>query len=52
MRYKEEIDNFWKRLSAVPEAEQCGWLKDQFGISWQIAPAVLEKLMGDPSRSQ
>ena len=49
---QEEIDYFREKLSAVPEAEQCGWLKDQFGVSWQIVPAILEKLMSDPSRSQ
>jgi predicted 3-demethylubiquinone-9 3-methyltransferase (glyoxalase superfamily) len=35
---QEEIDDYWSRLSFVPEAEQCGWLKDQFGLSWQIVP--------------
>jgi len=49
---QEEIDYYWEKLSAVPEAEQCGWLKDQFGISWQIVPTILEKLMSDPSRSE
>ena len=49
---QEEIDYYWKKLSAVPEAEQCGWLKDQFGVSWQIVPTVLEKLLSDSSRSQ
>lgn len=49
---QEEIDYFWEKLSAVPEAEQCGWLKDQFGVSWQIVPKILEQLMSDPSRSQ
>jgi len=49
---QEEIDYYWEKLSALPEAEQCGWLKDQFGVSWQIVPAVLEKLMSDPDRSQ
>lgn len=49
---QKEIDYYWEKLSAVPEAEQCGWLQDQFGVSWQIVPAVLEKLMGDPSRTQ
>jgi predicted 3-demethylubiquinone-9 3-methyltransferase (glyoxalase superfamily) len=48
---QEEIDYYWGKLSAVPEAEQCGWLKDQFGISWQIVPSVLGKLMSDPARS-
>jgi predicted 3-demethylubiquinone-9 3-methyltransferase (glyoxalase superfamily) len=49
---QEEIDYYWNKLSAVPEAEQCGWLKDQYGVSWQIIPAILEKLMSDPSRSE
>jgi predicted 3-demethylubiquinone-9 3-methyltransferase (glyoxalase superfamily) len=40
-----EIDYYWERLSAVPEAEQCGWLKDKFGVSWQIAPAAMEEMM-------
>lgn len=43
---QEEIDYFWDKLSAVPEAEQCGWVKDQFGVSWQIVPANLDELMG------
>ena len=43
---QDEIDYFWKALSAVPEAEQCGWLKDRFGISWQIVPAKMGELMG------
>lgn len=41
-----EIDYFWKQLSAVPEAEQCGWLKDKFGVSWQIVPSQMGALMG------
>ena len=49
---QEEIDYYWGKLSAVPEAEQCGWLKDQFGVSWQIVPTILGKLMSDPSRSE
>lgn len=49
---QQEIDYYWDKLSAVPEAEQCGWLKDQFGISWQIVPTILEKLMSDPARSE
>jgi len=44
---QEEIDDYWGKLSFVPEAEQCGWLKDKFGVSWQIVPAVLEKMMLD-----
>lgn len=45
---QEEIDDLWRALSAVPEAEQCGWLQDKYGISWQIIPAVLPELMRDP----
>jgi predicted 3-demethylubiquinone-9 3-methyltransferase (glyoxalase superfamily) len=48
---QEEIDHYWK-LSAVPEAEQCGWLKDAYGVSWQVTPAVLEKLMNDPDKEK
>jgi predicted 3-demethylubiquinone-9 3-methyltransferase (glyoxalase superfamily) len=47
-----EIDAYWERLSAVPEAEQCGWLKDRYGLSWQIVPAVMEEMMltGSPEQ--
>jgi predicted 3-demethylubiquinone-9 3-methyltransferase (glyoxalase superfamily) len=45
---QEEIDRCWSALSAVPEAERCGWLKDRFGVSWQIVPAVLPAMMSDP----
>ena len=49
---QEEVDYFWGKLSAVPEAEQCGWAKDKYGLSWQIIPAVLGELMsGDPDKS-
>ena len=40
-----EIDHYWQALSAVPESEQCGWLKDRYGISWQIVPKNLDELM-------
>ena len=40
-----EVDRYWEKLSAVPEAEQCGWLKDRFGVSWQIIPQRLNELM-------
>lgn len=51
---QEEVDYFWKKLSAVPESEQCGWLKDKFGLSWQIIPNQLGKLAGgtDPVRAK
>lgn len=42
---QEEIDYYWDKLSAVPESEQCGWLKDKYGVSWQINPAELQKMM-------
>jgi predicted 3-demethylubiquinone-9 3-methyltransferase (glyoxalase superfamily) len=42
---QREIDDLWRKLSADKSAEQCGWLKDKFGISWQIVPATLEKLI-------
>ena len=42
---QEEIDDYWDKLSAVPEAEQCGWLKDKYGLSWQIVPAVMDDMM-------
>jgi predicted 3-demethylubiquinone-9 3-methyltransferase (glyoxalase superfamily) len=42
---QEEIDYYWERLSFVPEAEQCGWLKDKYGFSWQIIPSAMEELM-------
>ena len=43
-----EVDRLWKALSADEAAEQCGWLKDRFGVSWQIVPSALPKLLGDP----
>ncbi len=49
---QEEIDRFWGALSAVPEAEQCGWCTDKFGITWQIVPARLNELLSDPSRAE
>ena len=45
---QKEVDYFWNKLSAVPEAEQCGWLKDKYGLSWQIIPKQLGELLGDP----
>jgi len=40
-----EIDYYWEKLSAVPEAEQCGWLKDKFGFSWQIVPNIMDEML-------
>jgi predicted 3-demethylubiquinone-9 3-methyltransferase (glyoxalase superfamily) len=42
---QDEIDRYWRALSAVPEAERCGWLKDRFGVSWQIVPRTLPEMM-------
>ena len=49
---QEEIDYYWEKLSAVPEAEQCGWLKDKYGVSWQIVPTAMNAMMesGDPEK--
>jgi len=42
---QEEIDSYWEKLSADPKAEQCGWLKDKFGLSWQVVPAAMREMM-------
>ena len=49
---QEEIDFYWDKLSAVPEAEACGWLKDKYGVSWQIVPSDMSTMMscGDPEK--
>jgi predicted 3-demethylubiquinone-9 3-methyltransferase (glyoxalase superfamily) len=47
-----EIDYYWEKLSAVPESEQCGWLKDKFGVSWQIVPADMNNMMSQGSPEQ
>lgn len=44
---QKEIDYYWDKLSAVPEAEQCGWLKDKFGLSWQVVPESMDAMMAD-----
>lgn len=45
---QEEVDDYWSKLSADPQAEACGWLKDKFGVSWQVAPRQLGQLISDP----
>ena len=45
---QEEVDQLWAKLSEGGRTDQCGWLQDRFGVSWQIIPNVLMKLLGDP----
>lgn len=49
---QEEIDYYWERLSAEPDAEQCGWLKDKYGVSWQIVPTIMDEMMSRGSKEQ
>lgn len=49
---QEEIDHYWEALSAVPEAEQCGWLKDRYGLSWQVVPAAMDEMMNTGTEEQ
>ncbi len=45
---QEEVDRMWEKLSEGGEKVQCGWLKDKYGLSWQIVPTVLAKMLSDP----
>lgn len=49
---QEEIDHYWDALSAGGSIEQCGWLRDRYGLSWQIVPAVLDDMMKDTDRER
>lgn len=49
---QKEIDYFWDKLSAVPEAEQCGWAKDKFGVSWQIVPTIMGEMIKSNDREK
>lgn len=51
-RDQQEVDMFWEKLSHVPESEQCGWLKDKFGVSWQIVPEKMGELLSDPDKER
>ena len=42
---QDEIDRYWDKLSAVPDSEQCGWLKDKYGLSWQIVPTRMDEML-------
>ncbi len=48
---QEEVDELWERLSEGGEKQECGWLKDKYGLSWQIVPTVLGDLLNDPAKS-
>ena len=49
---QEEVDELWEKLSAGGSGGQCGWLKDRFGLSWQVVPDVLPSLLADPARGR
>jgi len=50
---QEEIDYYWEKLTSEGGKEgNCGWLKDKYGVSWQVVPTILPKLLGDPEKSQ
>jgi predicted 3-demethylubiquinone-9 3-methyltransferase (glyoxalase superfamily) len=49
---QDEIDRYWEKLSAEPEAEQCGWLKDRYGLSWQIVPSRMDELLASGTEQQ
>lgn len=48
---QEEIDYYWEKLTESGEESMCGWLKDKFGVSWQIIPVILSKIMSDPAKA-
>ena len=49
---QDEIDNYWDKLSAVPESEQCGWLKDKYGLAWQIVPVQMDEMLQNGTEDQ
>jgi predicted 3-demethylubiquinone-9 3-methyltransferase (glyoxalase superfamily) len=49
---QEEVDHYWSRLSHVPQAEQCGWLKDRYGVSWQVVPTAMLEMLEHPDRAK
>src|SRR6266511_5350633 len=49
---QDEVDSYWEKLSAVPEAEQCGWLKDKYGLSWQIVPSAMDEMLRTGTKEQ
>ena len=49
---QKEIDYYWEKLSADPKAEQCGWCKDKFGLSWQVVPTIMDKMLSEGTDEQ
>ena len=49
---QQELDDMWDKLSAGGATEQCGWLRDRYGLSWQIVPAILPQLFKDPAKTE
>ena len=49
---QEEVDYYWEKLSAVSEAEQCGWVKDKYGLSWQIVPSRMDEMMASGDKDK
>ena len=49
---QDEVDHFWERLTDGGEESQCGWLKDKFGLSWQVVPQGMEEVFSDPDRAK
>ena len=49
---QEEVDHYWESLSAVKESEECGWLKDTYGVSWQVVPTILTTLLTDKDKEK
>jgi predicted 3-demethylubiquinone-9 3-methyltransferase (glyoxalase superfamily) len=49
---QQEVDHFWDKLSAGGATSQCGWLKDRYGVSWQVVPSVLPQLLTDPAKAE
>jgi len=49
---QEEVDQLWEKLSEGGQKDRCGWLKDKYGVSWQIIPTALGKMMSDPDRAK
>ena len=49
---QQEVDELWEKLSAGGEQQQCGWLKDKYGVTWQIVPTALGELLGDPDAAR